>query len=115
MSGVVKIKMKPTRNIMKLGIWKAKPLLRSNLRTGMPVHLFGDKDKDRVANVFDCRPRNKWKQDEDGKLKRFMVKHKMGQSAVRSHTLEGAKRQASKRGYENVEKVWDEKMEEDED
>ena len=30
-----------------------------------PVKLFGDRDRDRVANVFDCQPNNKRKQDGD--------------------------------------------------
>ena len=30
---------------------------------GMPAQLFKDSDKDRVANVFDCRPHNKKKTD----------------------------------------------------
>ena len=33
-----------------------------------PIKLFGDRDKDRVANVFDCQPNNKRKQDNDSEL-----------------------------------------------
>jgi hypothetical protein len=32
-------------------------------RFGKPVHLFADYDRDRVANVFDCKPFNPKKQD----------------------------------------------------
>lgn len=55
------------------GIWGNKPKSNSKLfkgpkeRFGMPVHLFGDRDRDGVANVFDCRPRNRRMQ---GKLLR---------------------------------------------
>jgi hypothetical protein len=34
-----------------------------NLET-RPVKLFGDKDRDGVANVFDCQPRNPRRQDK---------------------------------------------------
>jgi len=36
---------------------------KSKDRYGMPVKLFGDRDKDRVMNVFDCKPGNKRRQD----------------------------------------------------
>jgi len=39
--------------------------VKNNLYFGMPINLFGDKDRDGVLNVFDCRPRNPRKQ---GKL-----------------------------------------------
>jgi hypothetical protein len=43
--------------------WNTKPLPKCKYRSGMPVDLFGDKDRDGVMNVFDCRPRNKRRQD----------------------------------------------------
>jgi ribosomal protein S18 acetylase RimI-like enzyme len=58
-------------------VMKPKPISKSYIskqhhkpngigyRIGMPVNLFGDKDGDGVANVFDCRPCNPRKQ---GKL-----------------------------------------------
>jgi len=38
-------------------------LNRNQAHYGPPVKLFGDKDKDKVSNVFDCKPFNKKKQD----------------------------------------------------
>ena len=62
---------KPVSN--KTSIWNSKlpklsnklklpKIKQSKFRVGMPVYLFGDKDRDRVANVFDCKPRNPRKQ-----------------------------------------------------
>jgi len=42
-------------------------------RFGAPINLFADSDRDGVANVFDCQPRNKRKQ---GKV--FVVNHNFG-------------------------------------
>lgn len=44
----------------------------------MPVKLFGDKDRDKVMNIFDCRPNNKRRQGflvpvyEQRKIKRYI-------------------------------------------
>ena len=43
--------------------WNTKPLPKCKYRSGMPVNLFGDKDRDGVMNVFDCRPGNRRRQD----------------------------------------------------
>ena len=51
--------MKKTNNI-----WNIKGLSKCKYRSGMPIHLFGDVDRDGVANVFDCRPFNPRRQDE---------------------------------------------------
>ena len=36
--------------------WFNKPLSKSKYRSGMSVHLFGDKDRDGFMNVADCKP-----------------------------------------------------------
>ena len=41
--------------------------IKNKVRYGMPVHLFGDKDKDRVPNVFDCKPFDPKRQDKKQK------------------------------------------------
>ena len=69
--------MKKTNNI-----WNIKGLSKCKYRSGMPIHLFGDVDRDGVANVFDCRPRNPRRQDggdnttETKKLKEEFVELK---------------------------------------
>ena len=40
-------------------IWNCK----DKLHYGKPAKLFGDADKDGVANVFDCKPYNRRRQD----------------------------------------------------
>jgi hypothetical protein len=50
-----KAKKKPSFNWN----WKNK----DKAHFGMPVKLFGDKDRDNVPNVFDCKPRNPKRQD----------------------------------------------------
>jgi len=42
--------------------WNTKPMPKCKFRSGMPVNLFGDRDRDGVPNVFDCKPRNPRKQ-----------------------------------------------------
>ena len=42
--------------------WNPKPISKCKFRSGMPVNLFGDRDRDGVPNVFDCKPRNPKKQ-----------------------------------------------------
>ena len=49
----------PQRKQTSNPFWNTKPMSRDKYKTGMPVYLFGDKDRDGVMNVFDCRPRNK--------------------------------------------------------
>ena len=53
----------PQRKQTSNPFWNTKPMSRDKYKTGMPVYLFGDKDRDGVMNVFDCRPRNKRMQD----------------------------------------------------
>jgi hypothetical protein len=48
--------MKKTK--MKTSLWNGKKAYY-----GKPINLFGDKDKDGVMNVFDCKPHNKRRQD----------------------------------------------------
>jgi len=57
--------IKQARPMSKQG-YKKRPSNGRNLalaRFGAPIQLFKDSDKDGVANVFDCKPYNKKKQD----------------------------------------------------
>jgi len=53
---------------------------------------YGDKDKDKVMNWFDCRPLNKWWQD-------VLLYHGTHREAARKIKLEGLKRRHSITGY----------------
>ena len=53
----------PQRKQTPSPFWNNKPMPKCKYRSGMPVKLFGDKDRDGVMNVFDCKPRNKRMQD----------------------------------------------------
>lgn len=54
------IQSKPNRIFGKMKPVKSKGC---KYHYGMPVNLFGDRDKDRVDNVFDCKPKNARRQD----------------------------------------------------
>jgi hypothetical protein len=58
-----------------------------NLET-RPSRLFGDKDRDGVANVFDCQPRNRRRQDND-KLTKRQIRNKISRVAREKAMSEG--------------------------
>jgi hypothetical protein len=58
--------MKPSKNLNNKRssnpFWNTKPIPKCKYRSGMPINLFGDRDRDGVMNVFDCQPNNPNKQ-----------------------------------------------------
>jgi hypothetical protein len=55
--------MKSKGNPYVVGVKRSCPCKRNKAHFGKPIQLFKDSDKDGVANVFDCKPYNKRKQD----------------------------------------------------
>ena len=55
-----------------------------NLET-RPSRLFGDRDRDGVANVFDCQPRNRRRQDGDDDREAFA--NRQVEQAMNTYTL----------------------------
>jgi len=55
--------MKSKGNPYVVGARRACPCKKNKAHFGKPIQLFKDSDKDGVANVFDCKPHNKRKQD----------------------------------------------------
>jgi len=81
---------KSKSNTKSNSIWNVKPRLakpaksifpaKNKYRFGKPANLFGDRDKDGVMNVFDCKPLNRWKQ---GFLLRQDIKRRLGLDMTR--------------------------------
>ena len=74
----------PQRKNTSNTFWNTKPMPKCKYRSGMPVDLFGDKDRDGVMNVFDCSPKNKRKQDMSSVIAGLTARANQMVAAVKS-------------------------------